>query len=323
MVHPIWDDFPQVQAGLIKVRQIMLDESKGLPGLIGQEVARYITAPGKYLRSGLILLVALELDGELREGRYYLAAALELFHLATLVHDDVIDGASYRRGIEALHQVTSNRLAIYTGDYLLTKAGHLATKGLQLLGLKESPDGLKDRLIDGVLVGEIRQLLNHYNLQITFKDYLKQIQGKTALLFSLACQGGSLRVGSSPRELQLAHQAGRALGMAFQLADDLLDYEQALGQSGKPRFQDVQNGIYTAPILYAFVGYPDFKGWINERQKHGWSEEDLQILMDKLATSQALEKTRRLKIAYLAKAERAFKELGISSQSLAKLSKKI
>lgn len=323
MVHPIWNDFPQVQSGLVKVRQLMLDESKGLPGLIGQEVARYITAPGKYLRSGLTLLVALELDGELTEGRYYLAAALELFHLATLVHDDVIDGASHRRGIEALHQVTSNRLAIYTGDYLLAKAGHLSSKGLRLLDLKEAPDGLKARAIEGVLAGEIRQLLNHHNLQMTLKDYLKQIQGKTALLFALACQGGSLKAGTSPRQLQLAYQAGRALGTAFQLADDLLDYEQALSQSGKPQFQDVQNGIYTAPVLYALATQPDLKGWLGERQKQGWSDDDLQALLQELVTSQALDKTRELKKAYLAKAERAFQALGLSQATITKILEKI
>lgn len=323
MVHPIWNDFPQVQAGLVKVRQLMLAESKGLPGLIGQEVARYITAPGKYLRSGLTLLVALELDGELTEGRYYLAAALELFHLATLVHDDVIDGASHRRGIEALHQITSNRLAIYTGDYLLARAGHLAAKGLQLLNLKEAPKGLKARAVDGVLAGEIRQLLNHHNLQMTLKDYLKQIQGKTALLFALACQAGVLEATSSPRDHQLAFQAGRALGMAFQLADDLLDYEQALSQSGKPQFQDVQNGIYTAPLLFALSDQPALAEWLAQRQGQAWSEAELTDLLEQLEQSQALAKTRQLKQAYLAKAKQAFERLGLSQVVLERLIKNI
>lgn len=323
MVHPIWDSFPQVKAGLAEVKQLMLDELKGLPKPMADQVTLAIQAPGKYLRSGLCLLLAQERQGKCSTAHYYLAAALEYFHLATLFHDDVIDGADQRRGLPALHQVTSNRLAIYTGDYLLARAGQLVGRGSQALGIEQAPSGLKTQAIEGVLAGEIRQLLNQHNLQMTLKDYLKQIQGKTALLFALACQAGVLEATSSPRDHQLAFQAGRALGMAFQLADDLLDYEQALSQSGKPQFQDVQNGIYTAPLLFALKDQPALAEWLGQRQGQAWSEAELTDLLEQLEESQALTKTRQLKQAYLAKAEKAFVRLGLSQPVLKKIVKTI
>lgn len=323
MVHPIWADFPQVQEGLVKVKQVMLDQTRDLPQPIRDQVVAAIDAPGKYLRSGLVLLVALEREGHLADGRYQLAAALELFHLATLFHDDVIDGAAYRRGLPALHQTSSNRLAIYAGDYLLAKAGHLMGQGLQALGLTQAPTGLQTRAIEGVLAGEIRQLLNQHKLTMTLKDYLKQIQGKTALLFALACQAGTIVEGSRTRDLQLAYQGGRALGMAFQLADDLLDYEQNLAQAGKPQFQDVQNGIYTAPLVYAMATKPALVSWLAERRNQGWTESDLVFLLNQLEEGQALEQTRQLQLAYLNKAERALLQLGLSAQNTRKILEKI
>lgn len=321
MVHPIWADFPEVAEGLQQVKQLMADDLKGLPGLVADQIRHYIDAPGKYLRSGLLLLVALEREGQLTPARYQLAAALELFHLATLLHDDVIDGADQRRGLPALHQVTSNRLAIYAGDYLLARAGHLAGQGLQALGLNQPPKGLNSRLVEGVLAGEIRQLLNQHNQAMTLKDYLKQIQGKTALLFALAVQGGTLGQATGPSDLLLAYKAGRDLGLAFQLADDLLDYEQDLAQSGKPQFQDVQNGIYTAPILFAKQARPDLTSWLADQTS--WTADNLQQLATVLTSSQALDRTRQLKAAYVAKAEKQLIRLGLSAGSSRQFLKKI
>lgn len=323
MVHHIWDDFPDIQQALVKVKNLMTDDLRGMPNLIAQHIRTYIDAPGKYLRAGLLLLVATEREDELVEARYYLAAALELFHLATLIHDDVIDMADYRRGVPALQQQTSNRLAIYSGDYLLARAGRLMGQGLHLLELKETPQGLKKHLIEGVLAGEIRQLLNQHNPQMTLKDYLKQIQGKTALLFALACQGGTLSRHSRAEDLVLAYQAGRDLGMAFQLADDLLDLEQPLNQSGKPQFQDVQNGIYTAPVLLAKAERPDLSPWLMTKKIEAWTAEDLQYLVNVLQDSQALERTRQLKQAYLTKSENRLLQLGLSRQTVQKILKKI
>lgn len=253
MVHPMWNAYPDIQQGLEQVKELILSDMRPPHPALAQTIRDYVHAPGKYLRSGLCLLTAMESQGELTQGRLYLAAYLEVLHLATLIHDDVIDEADLRRGLPTVQTRFSNRIAIYTGDYLLAYAARLAAKGLELLDLSERPQlpQLDQTLLERILAGELAQLVNQFNRQMTLKDYLKQIQGKTAFLFGHAMQLGLLRADVADSQLRQAFRAGRAFGTAFQLRDDVLDYRLSASQSGKPVLQDLTNGIYTAPLLLA------------------------------------------------------------------------
>lgn len=252
MVHHIWKSYPEIENSLEEVKKIILTEQLPLHPAITEKIAAYVDAPGKYLRAGLSLLFAQMVEGGISPAKLYFAAHLETLHLATLIHDDVIDEAASRRGIEAAHTQFSNRIAIYTGDYLLAYSARLLSKGLRLLELGEGDlEGINNKLLERILQGELSQLLNQHNRQMSMKTYLKQIQGKTAFLFGYACQLGAFHPGQEVKRGRQAFRIGQAIGMAFQLRDDVIDYQLTATQSGKPVLQDLKNGIFTAPLLLA------------------------------------------------------------------------
>lgn len=303
MVHHIWDDFPDIQTGLGEVRQILRKELSSLPPDIKAKLLSYIDAPGKYFRAGLCLMLDQSVHGHLSKKKYYLAAAIEALHLATLIHDDVIDEADSRRGIESIHRTYSNRIAIYAGDYLLAYASRLAYQGLSAFKEEDnSPSFLRERLMERILAGELAQLTNRFNPQMTFKDYLKQIRGKTALLFALACQVGAWSPETSLKNLRLAFNMGQAIGMAFQLTDDLLDYDLPASQTGKPQFQDIQNGIYTAPFFFARLQEPRLAQLVSNQEKEQWSKESLAELTSLIEKTGAREQTEGLIKKYMERA---------------------
>ncbi|HFI0506933.1 TPA: polyprenyl synthetase family protein [Streptococcus suis] len=301
MVHQIWNAHPDVKRGLEEVKSIILSEMMVLHPAVTSKIVEYVEAPGKYLRAGLCLLFAQMTEGQISKSKLYFAAHLEVLHLATLIHDDVIDGADKRRGVEAAHQQFSNRIAIYTGDYLLAYSGRLLGKGLRLQELTENDLELgNDKLLEIILRGELSQLVNQFDTQMTMKAYLKQIQGKTAFLFGLACQLGSFIPGQSKKDSHLAFRAGQALGMAFQIRDDLIDYRLDVEKSGKPRLQDIQNGIYTAPLLFAMSEDRSIRQRLQNYIQTP-SQEGLDVIIDKLFATNAIAKTEGLIVAYLNK----------------------
>ncbi|HEP1793788.1 TPA: polyprenyl synthetase family protein [Streptococcus suis] len=301
MVHQIWNAYPDVKRGLKEVKKIILTEMMVLHPAIKSKVVEYVEAPGKYLRAGLCLLFAQLTEGKISRSKLYFAAHLEVLHLATLIHDDVIDEADKRRGVVAAHQQFSNRIAIYTGDYLLAYSGRLLGKGLRFLDISQDDLDLgNDKLMETILRGELSQLINQFDANMTMKSYLRQIQGKTAFLFGLACQLGSFVPGQSKKESQLAFRAGQALGMAFQIRDDLIDYQLEVEESGKPRLQDIQNGIYTAPLLFAMSEDRSIRQHLQNYIQTP-SHEGLDVIIEKLFATNAIAKTEGLIVAYLNK----------------------
>ncbi|WP_105127854.1 polyprenyl synthetase family protein [Streptococcus suis] len=301
MVHQIWNTYPEIERGLEEVKSIILSEMMVLHPALTSKIVEYVEAPGKYLRAGLCLLFAQMTEGKISRSKLYFAAHLEVLHLATLIHDDVIDGADKRRGVTAAHQQFSNRIAIYTGDYLLAYSSRLFGKGLRLLEVsRDDLDLGNDKLMETILRGELSQLLNQFDANMTMKAYLKQIQGKTAFLFGLACQLGSFVPGQSRKDSSMAFRSGQALGMAFQLRDDLIDYQLDVAESGKPRLQDIQNGIYTAPLLFAMQEDNSIRQLLLSYIQSP-NQEDLEVITERLFATNALAKTESLLTAYLKK----------------------
>lgn len=245
MVHKIWESYPKIEKGVENVIDLMKKSIKLPMPEVNEKIIEYIDAPGKYLRSGLALMVADALDLPLDNYMISSAAALELLHLSTLIHDDVIDHADTRRGITVIQEDFSNKIAIYAGDYLLSISGRLAESSK----ISVSMNSIDQKAIEYILIGEIRQLMNQNRADMNILDYLRQINGKTATLFGLATLIAGYKAEFSKRDLKRLYYAGQMIGMAFQLNDDLIDYHQAIEVSGKPRLQDVRNGIYTAPYL--------------------------------------------------------------------------
>ncbi|MGT2772185.1 polyprenyl synthetase family protein [Streptococcus marimammalium] len=304
MIHTLWENYPDINDALEEVKEIMLSNISVIHPKVKQKITQYINAPGKYVRAGLLVMLAKATDGEIKTGKLYLAASIEAFHLATLIHDDVIDQADTRRNIETFHQTFSNKIAIYTGDYLLSYSSKLAALGLEeLIGDQREIDYSKKnfKIVERILSGELSQLMNSFNTNITVKDYLKQVRGKTAFLFGIAAQMGVLTANSKTKELNLAFNFGQSVGMAFQLTDDLIDFKKTEKYSGKPRLQDVRNGIYTFPVIVAKSQNPTIQDYLLDKKNQEWQPEELKEFYDLLERSKAFLETEKLINRYIDK----------------------
>ncbi|HVE91060.1 MAG TPA: polyprenyl synthetase family protein [Actinomycetota bacterium] len=206
-----------------------------------------LRAGGKRLRVALTYLAAGfgRRDPSAAESIRKLAAAIELTHLATLHHDDVIDEADTRRGVPSVNANWTNTLAVLSGDYLFAKSSQLAAE----VG-GEAP-GILASTIAALCEGQVREIECAFNVQRSMDEYLKVIELKTARLLSAATYLGA-RVGGTDDETAASlRDYATSFGIAFQVADDLLDFLGDEGRTGKPLGTDLKEGIYTLPLLHA------------------------------------------------------------------------
>jgi heptaprenyl diphosphate synthase len=171
------------------------------------------------------------------------AVAVELVHLGSLYHDDVIDESDTRRGVETVNAKWGNLQAILAGDFLLSRASEIAAS----LGTEIA--GLLAHTIGRLCYGEIGQLRRTYSAARTEPEYLESIGGKTAALFSTAARIGAIVGGSERRDVEALTRYGHAFGMAFQMVDDVLDLTATEAQLGKPVGHDLVEGVYTLPVI--------------------------------------------------------------------------
>jgi heptaprenyl diphosphate synthase len=214
-------------------------------------VTHVLSSPGKKLRTALTLL-----SGRLLEYRFEkllpLSVSLEMVHLATLVHDDIVDHATTRRGIPTVNAIYGDSIAILLGDYLFAK-----TSGL----VAEVEDFRVDKLfaetVARICEGTISEMLAARHLDLSIDAYLDRISRKTACLMAACCKGGALVGRGSDAQVALLEQYGQNLGMAFQIIDDVLDYAGSLDSVGKPVGNDLRQGLVTLPLIYALQGDAD------------------------------------------------------------------
>lgn len=244
-----WDSFPQVQKDMIEINQIILKHINSVPGLLGQALEDTFAVPGKMLRPACVMLFgafgpdATQKHDDLQK----IATSIETLHNATLILDDIIDESSMRHGRPSIQTKYGKHIAVYAGDYLFA---------LSLTLLSENAQSLHSVIADGktmqnILVGETEQYNNAYNINISEKEYLNQIKGKTGVLFGLACFIGAYESGIKVTKALKAKQFGEYLGQAFQLRDDILDYTTTSSTFKKPVLLDVKDGIYSGPLIFA------------------------------------------------------------------------
>ena len=243
IVHPMWMEYPELHEELKQVKTMMHASITIENQQIREAIWAVLESGGKMVRPAYLILFSMWNENRNKEEVHAVAAALELLHVATLLHDDVIDEADTRRGQETISARFGNRVAIYAGDYLLTVCYQLLSKYSQdLAGIQLPTDGMMR-----VVEGELSQMEESYKTDVTIQDYLKRIDGKTAQLFMLSCMMGERFSGMG--ELERARHIGNSIGMAFQLLDDILDYEVSSSELGKPVLEDVAQGIYTMPLI--------------------------------------------------------------------------
>lgn len=223
------------------------------PSLINSYVSYLTDATGKMMRAKAVLACAMDNDGMVDADAVKFAAAIEVLHLATLVHDDIMDDADTRRGQETLQKRAGKRNAVICGDFLLAAA----IRELLDVAEKESYKGFDfSKYVQDIALGELRQNLNNKNFRLKKFRYLSIIDGKTAALFEASYHAGSLVLDCDKKTQKLYKRLGRYTGIIFQLTDDCIDYENTKDSALKPVQSDFENGVVTLPLIHALESEP-------------------------------------------------------------------
>ncbi|XP_026394963.1 solanesyl diphosphate synthase 3, chloroplastic/mitochondrial-like isoform X2 [Papaver somniferum] len=242
-------------------------------------------AEGKKFRPTIILLMASALnmstvapDGvvdllheELRSRQLSIAVITEMIHVASLLHDDVLDDAETRRGIGSLNCFMGNKIAVLAGDFLLSRAC------VALASLRNNEVvTLIAKSVKHLVTGETMQMTTASEQRCSMEYYMEKTYNKTASLISNSCQAVSIITGQTAEVSMLAYDYGRNLGLAFQLIDDVLDFTGTSASLGKGSLSDIRHGIVTAPILFAMEEFPQLRK-IVDRGFHNPADVDLAI----------------------------------------------
>ena len=207
-------------------------------------------SPGKRLRTALTLL-----SGKMKTYRFDkllpLSVAYEMVHLATLIHDDIVDNAKTRRGNPTVNALWGDNIAILLGDYYFAK-----TAGLIADINDNRIDHLFSDTVATVCEGTILEMMTAGRIDLTVDSYYEKIRHKTACLIAACCKGGAILSGASDEEIALLTDYGMNLGIAFQIIDDVLDYTEDQATIGKPAGNDLRQGMVTLPLIYALQEQP-------------------------------------------------------------------
>lgn len=270
--------------------------------LISQTSLHYLQAGGKRIRPVFVLLSG-------KFGHYDIqiiknvAIALELIHMASLVHDDVIDDADTRRGKPTIKAKWDNRIAMYTGDYVFARSLELMAN-IQDVKAHE----ILSKTIVEVCLGEIEQIKDKYDLNQNLRTYLRRIRRKTALLIAVSCQLGAIAAGAPEAIHKRLFWFGYNVGMAFQITDDILDFTASAEQLGKPAGSDLLQGNITLPVLYAIQDQEIFQK-IEQLFESDHPEHHIDEVIASIKASGAIQRSVDMSQRYLQKALSLLEEL--------------
>ncbi|XP_071724072.1 solanesyl diphosphate synthase 3, chloroplastic/mitochondrial-like [Rutidosis leptorrhynchoides] len=276
-----------------------------------------IGVEGKRFRPTVLLLMATALNvhvpepppspwgdtstTDLRNRQQSLAAITEMMHVASLLHDDVLDDAETRRGIGSLNIVMGNKLSVLAGDFLLSRAC------VALASLKNTEVvSLMATAVEHLVTGETMQLTTSSEKRCGMEYYMQKTYYKTASLISNSCKSIALLAGQSAEVAMLAFEYGKNLGLAFQLIDDVLDFTGTSASLGKGSLTDIQHGIVTAPILFAADEFPQLLEILDQ----GFDNpENVDTALEYLSKSRGIQKTRELAMKHADLAAQAIDSL--------------
>jgi len=266
------------------------------------KVANHILFPGGKRLRPLLMVLSARICGYNGDADKYFSTIFEYLHAATLLHDDIVDGAAVRRGKTVSHAVWGSSATVLTGDFLLARSLAIASE-------TGKPDIIKiiARITEYMSQGEIQQLLKKGDLYFSENEYMNVIKNKTAVLFQGACRTGSL-ISDAPYEYEKAlSDYGLNLGIGFQIADDLLDYTSDTKILGKETGADLKEGKITLPVIYSLK-----KAGSNERvlmekiiKNIDFSDNEFETFVQILKKNGGLEYTNQLAGQYIEKAKEA------------------
>lgn len=268
-----------------------------IPALAGH----LIESGGKRLRP-VLTLAAAGLCGYNGPDHIKLATAVEFIHTATLLHDDVVDNSALRRGKKAAHMIWGNPASVLVGDFLYSRSFQLMveTGSVEILGVLANASAV-------IAEGEVMQLAATKNLETTEEIYLKVIAAKTAALFAAAAEVGALAAKADPARVKALADYGRAIGVAFQLVDDALDYGSSSAALGKNAGDDFREGKITLPVILAFErGAADERAFWSRVIADGTQrDEDFDAAVELIRLRDALDDTLARAAIYVAEAKQA------------------
>jgi octaprenyl-diphosphate synthase len=272
---------------LAATNRAIVDRMDSPVALIPQLAAHIVAAGGKRLRP-LLTLATARMCGYAGDRHVQLAACVEFIHTATLLHDDVVDESLLRRGMESANALFGNKASVLVGDFLFARAFQLmvADGSLKVLAILSHAAAT-------IAEGEVLQLVTQHDLSTPLDRYLEVIRGKTAALFSAACQVGAVVADRPSAEESALAEYGSNLGMAFQLVDDALDYAADQAKLGKTVGDDFREGKVTLPILAAYqAGSEDDRSfWRRTIEDSEQTDADLEHALALIAATGAIATT--------------------------------
>lgn len=263
-----------------------------------------LNAGGKRIRPALCLLTAGVYNADF--GRAIsLAAAVELLHTATLVHDDIIDGALIRRGVPTLNAEWRSDTAVLAGDYMFARAANLVvyTNDIRIMDLLA-----KTLLV--ILNGEITQRFSRW--QIDRQEYYERIYAKTAAMFVLSMEAAGMLGGADQTDLEALREYGHSVGLAFQIVDDVLDFTSSMDQLGKPVGSDLRQGLITLPVIHFAETYPDDEDLTFLLDTQDGDHSAVSRLISSVRKSEAIEESLREARQLVERGQRALRVLPVS-----------
>jgi octaprenyl-diphosphate synthase len=297
------------------VNRVIRERLHSEVSLVNQIAEYIISAGGKRIRPVLVLLLA-NAYGYRGSAHHELAAVVEFIHTATLLHDDVVDESSMRRGRQTANAMFGNAASVLVGDFLYSRAFQMMV-GLDNMRVMR----ILSDATNVIAEGEVLQLLNMHDPDVTEDSYLKVIRSKTAKLFEAAAELGALVGGANDAQIAAAGEYGRSLGTAFQLIDDVLDYAGDAAEIGKNVGDDLREGKPTLPLIYLMEhGTPQQRELVRACIENG-DEQHFDAVLAAVTASGALEYTRRAAIVAAERASSAIADLPESEykQSLLQL----
>jgi geranylgeranyl pyrophosphate synthase len=301
--------FTNIQADLEQVDSTF--EERATSGLdsLNSASMHALGSPGKRLRTALTLL-----SGKMKTYRFDkllpLSVAFEMVHLATLIHDDIVDNAKTRRGSPTVNALWGDNIAILLGDYYFAK-----TAGLIADINDNRIDHLFSDTVATVCEGTIMEMMTAGRIDLTTESYYEKINHKTACLIAACCRGGAIVSQASDEEIELLYEYGLNLGIAFQIIDDILDYTEDQATIGKPAGNDLRQGMVTLPLIYALHEQPRnghyqvVHGLLNGTAQR---EEEFLSVINWVNGGRGVERSRDDAFAYAHKARAALHQFSAS-----------
>ncbi len=288
-----------VQPDLEATDQFICDELQSEIPLINELVKYILSCGGKRIRPLLVLLSSRAFDPHAKR-HINLAAIIELIHTATLLHDDVVDNSSLRRGRETAHTLWGSEASVLVGDFLYSRAFQMVVRlqNLPVMNIFADATNL-------IAEGEVLQLINCYDPDTTEAAYFNVIQRKTAKLFEVASHAGAAISECGPREIAAMQHYGMQLGVAYQLIDDALDYSSSAEEMGKNVGNDLADGKPTLPLIYALRNGTKAEAKLIRSSIKSGSCKKLDSIISIIESTGAIEYTASAAKQYISEAQMA------------------